>query len=268
MYIGLCIVAVLQTWTIGLPILVVVRDSPSVSFYVQSGLVFVTSLAVIGFTFFPKVLAVRKDRANGRKEVYKEFKRAAILRQRAEEEDSDRDPNHAADLPITETKTSGIKVLHNPRVSEIFILFCNVCMKSDFHFSLYQSQRNLALSGGLELSRRQLQVWEDALSDENAGSDDKMEQILENEMDESNCESSNFDPLSRSFQKISEPSDDAVDHDIPDDKNVLELAVHDTGSADIDIKSAIELPPESAEQVAESTPNLDCSKIEDKEQSK
>ena len=128
MYIGLCIVAVLQTWTIGLPILVVVRDNPSVSFYVQSGLVFVTSLAVIGFTFFPKVFAVRKDRANDRKEVYKEFKRAAILRQRAEEEDSDRDPNHAVDLPITETKTTGIKVLHNPRVSTMIYYFLSIKM--------------------------------------------------------------------------------------------------------------------------------------------
>ena len=122
MYIGLCIVAVLQTWTIGLPILVVVRDSPSVSFYVQSGLVFVTSLAVIGFTFIPKVFAVRKDRANDRKEVYKEFKRAAILRQRAEEEDSERDPNHTT-VPINETKTTGIKVLHNPRVSSTVLSF-------------------------------------------------------------------------------------------------------------------------------------------------
>ena len=124
MYIGLCIVAVLQTWTIGLPILVVVRDNPSVSFYVQSGLVFVTSFAVIGFTFVPKVLAVRKDRANDRKEVYKEFKRAAILRQRAEEEDSDRDQNHAADdTNITETKSKGVKVLHNPRVSASVLYF-------------------------------------------------------------------------------------------------------------------------------------------------
>lgn len=117
MYIGLCIVAILQTWTIGLPILVVVRDNPSVSFYVQSGLVFVTSLAAIGIIFIPKYLAVRKDRASDRKQVYKEFKRAAILRQRAEEEDSERDPTPAADLPIIEAKTTGLKILHNPRVS-------------------------------------------------------------------------------------------------------------------------------------------------------
>ena len=134
MYIGLCIVAVLQTWTIGLPILVVVRDNPSVSFYVQSGLVFVTSLAVIGFTFVPKVLAVRKDRANKRKDVYKEFKRAAILRKRAEEEDSERDQNHTADHPVTEAKTTGIKVLHNPRVSTLILYVYTTNSKSNSSF--------------------------------------------------------------------------------------------------------------------------------------
>jgi 7 transmembrane sweet-taste receptor of 3 GCPR len=118
-YVGLCIVALLQTWTIGLPILVVVRDNPSVSFYVQSGLIFVTSLMAIGFNFVPKAFAARKDFANSRKEVYKEFKRAAILRQRAEEEeDSEREANQVSD-PATRnsSKSRGIKVIHNPRVS-------------------------------------------------------------------------------------------------------------------------------------------------------
>jgi 7 transmembrane sweet-taste receptor of 3 GCPR len=125
LYIGLCIVALLQSWTIGLPILIVVRDNPTASFYVQSGLIFVTSISVVGFIFIPKLIAVRKDVANSRKKVYKDFKRAESLRRRALEEETERDPQHGSDQinPI-EIKPKGIKVIHNPRVSTKRCNFC------------------------------------------------------------------------------------------------------------------------------------------------
>lgn len=96
------------------------------------------------------------------------------------------------------------------------------------------------------------------MSDENAGSDDKMEQIPEDGIDESNCESSNYDPLSGSLQKLSEPVEDAESHYSPNDEKTLEQKARDTANADIDIKTIAELPSESAEQPAEATTKSDC----------
>jgi 7 transmembrane sweet-taste receptor of 3 GCPR len=127
-YIGMSIVAVLQSWTIGLPILIVVRDNPSANFYVQSGLIFVTALAIVAFTFVPKMIALHKEASGSKKrqKLYREFVREASLRRRAEEEHSDRDPHvgfddfgpHADDSQgDTDRPKQGIKIIHNPRVS-------------------------------------------------------------------------------------------------------------------------------------------------------
>jgi hypothetical protein len=129
-YIGMATVAVLQSWTIGLPILIVVRDNPSASFYVQSGLIFVTSLAAVAFTFLPKMIALRKEKMDShrRTKVYREFKREASLRRRAEEDNSDRDPRNLSDdtrptedenRDYADRPTQGIKIIHNPRVSSL-----------------------------------------------------------------------------------------------------------------------------------------------------
>ena len=130
-YIGMSIVAVLQSWTIGLPILIVVRNNPSASFYVQTGLIFVTALAVTAFTFVPKMIALRKEASSSKKrqKLYRQFVREASLRRRAEEDHSDREPQTDdegpnagqaqgdADRPI-----QGIKIIHNPRVCLLIFL--------------------------------------------------------------------------------------------------------------------------------------------------
>jgi 7 transmembrane sweet-taste receptor of 3 GCPR len=129
-YIGISIVAVLQSWTIGLPILIVVRDNPSASFYVQSGLIFVTALAILSFTFVPKVIALHKEASGSKKrqKLYREFVREASLRRRAEEEHSDREPQGALDdsgpqggdgREDADRPKQGIKIIHNPRVSSV-----------------------------------------------------------------------------------------------------------------------------------------------------
>lgn len=129
-YIGMSIVAVLQSWTIGLPITIVVRDNPSASFYVQSGLIFVTALAILAFTFIPKVIALHKETSGSkkRKKLYREFVREASLRRRAEEEHSDREPQGTLDdsgpqgdgtRADADKPKQGIKIIHNPRVSPV-----------------------------------------------------------------------------------------------------------------------------------------------------
>lgn len=185
-YIGMSIVAVLQSWTIGLPILIVVRDNPSASFYVQSGLIFVTALAIVAFTFVPKIVALRKEASGSKKrqKLYREFVREASLRRRAEEDHSDREPHDGTfddvepdagdareDFAIP---TQGIKIIHNPRVRLLpFTLFIRFFLSH--LYSVCQSQRNLIISGGVELSRRQLQIFEETFDNE------RMDRISEGE---------------------------------------------------------------------------------------
>jgi hypothetical protein len=62
-YVGVSAAAVLQAWAMGIPIIiVVVADSPQAAFYVTTGIVFVTSQALISLIYIPKVIALRKAR--------------------------------------------------------------------------------------------------------------------------------------------------------------------------------------------------------------
>jgi hypothetical protein len=60
-YIAISMASVLQAWCMGMPILIVVWDNPQAKFFVGTGIVFVTSLAVLALIFVPKVLAIRED---------------------------------------------------------------------------------------------------------------------------------------------------------------------------------------------------------------
>jgi hypothetical protein len=69
-YVGVSSAAVLQAWAMGIPIIVVVAaDSPQAAFYVTTGIVFVTSQALISLVYIPKVIALRKAR---KEEIEKE----------------------------------------------------------------------------------------------------------------------------------------------------------------------------------------------------
>jgi hypothetical protein len=99
-------------------------------------------------------------------------------------------------------------------------------------YHLRKSQRNLALAGGLELSRRQLQIWEEACSD------DRMDQIPEGGidgedessardkgLDSSNGENWNAQPHSLSLEKVPEP--------LPEDSEEKGQVSNDEESEDI-----------------------------------
>lgn len=60
-YIGVSMAATLQAWAMGIPILIVVWDSPPAKFYVSVGIVFVTAQAVLSLVYVPKVIALRKN---------------------------------------------------------------------------------------------------------------------------------------------------------------------------------------------------------------
>jgi hypothetical protein len=65
-YIGGTLIALLQAWAIGIPILVVVGENPQAEFYVKCGVVFVTSQAIVSLVYLPKILFLRAERFKAR----------------------------------------------------------------------------------------------------------------------------------------------------------------------------------------------------------
>jgi hypothetical protein len=63
-YIGISMAAVLQAWCMGIPILIVVWDTPQAKFFVETGIIFVTSLAFLLLIYVPKIMASIQDRKN------------------------------------------------------------------------------------------------------------------------------------------------------------------------------------------------------------
>lgn len=76
-YIAISMASVLQAWCMGIPILIVVWDNPQAKFFVGTGIVFVTSLAVLALIFLPKVWAIREDHrraaADEKRQAYMDF---------------------------------------------------------------------------------------------------------------------------------------------------------------------------------------------------
>ena len=71
-YVSIGLASFLQAWGMGIPILIVVWDDPPSRFFVSSGIVFVTSFAVLLLIFVPKVLVVRSNRRRKNHEVYRD----------------------------------------------------------------------------------------------------------------------------------------------------------------------------------------------------
>lgn len=76
-YIGISQAAVLQAWCMGIPILIVVWDTPQAKFFVETGIIFVTSLAFLLLIYVPKVVASIVDRrsaiAEEKRKAYSSF---------------------------------------------------------------------------------------------------------------------------------------------------------------------------------------------------
>jgi hypothetical protein len=79
-YIAISMASVLQTWCMGIPILIMVWNNPQERFFVGSGLVFVTSLSVLGLIFVPKVIAISQDRALAAAEEKRQAYRSHVER--------------------------------------------------------------------------------------------------------------------------------------------------------------------------------------------
>lgn len=76
-YIAIAMASVLQAWCMGIPIFIMVWETPQAKFFVSTGIVFVTSAAVLGLIFVPKVIAIAQDRrliaAEEKKKAFQEF---------------------------------------------------------------------------------------------------------------------------------------------------------------------------------------------------
>jgi hypothetical protein len=115
-YIGICMAATLQAWGMGIPILVVVWDNPQARFFVESGIIFVTSLAFLATVYIPKVLALRADRANtnddSKTDAYSNYQARAKPPSDYEDEEEEEDPND-------DTRTLGNTIQDDGNSSEV-----------------------------------------------------------------------------------------------------------------------------------------------------
>jgi hypothetical protein len=149
-YIGICMAATLQAWGMGIPILVVVWENPQARFFVESGIIFVTSLAFLATMYLPKVLALRAHRTRAKDSKVQAYtmyqartKEPSNYEEEEEDPNDDTFPKAIPDGNSVEDQTrqgapdqhdadgrrgsgfggragsigGGIKVLHNPRVS-------------------------------------------------------------------------------------------------------------------------------------------------------
>lgn len=95
-YIGVSMAAVLQAWAMGVPILIVVWNSPPAKYYVSCGIIFVTSQAVLSLVYIPKMLALRKAKKEGKdsskRKAYASFQERSKP-QFDDEEDENTDSN-------------------------------------------------------------------------------------------------------------------------------------------------------------------------------
>jgi hypothetical protein len=107
-YIGISMAATLQAWGMGIPILVVVWDNPQARFFVESGIIFVTSLAFLATVYLPKMFALRDDRAktkDSRTQAYSNYQARAkqpsdYEAEESGEEDEEED-QYDGTLPVT-----------------------------------------------------------------------------------------------------------------------------------------------------------------------
>jgi hypothetical protein len=107
-YIGISMAATLQAWGMGIPILVVVWDNPQARFFVESGIIFVTSLAFLATVYLPKMFALRDDRAktkDSRTLAYSNYQARSKQPSNYEAEESEKseeeEDQHDGTLPIT-----------------------------------------------------------------------------------------------------------------------------------------------------------------------
>jgi 7 transmembrane sweet-taste receptor of 3 GCPR len=120
-FIGLTIAAILQAWSMGIPVLIIVHGIPSGSFFVKAGLIVLTSGILLFFTYVPKVLFARKAAwlAKQPQRPARTFARNPDKLQSAESDDSP--GNQGYQLPSPEERPTGkrhsLKIIHNPRVS-------------------------------------------------------------------------------------------------------------------------------------------------------
>lgn len=100
-YIGISMAAVLQAWCMGIPILIVVWDTPQAKFFVETGIIFVTSLAFLLLIYVPKIMASITDRKNAlaeeKRKAYSNFIENRVKRENDYDDDEKEKDDAASD---------------------------------------------------------------------------------------------------------------------------------------------------------------------------
>lgn len=146
-YIGITVVALLQTWSMGIPVLIVVRDYPVADFFVKSGLILLSAGAVLCLVYLPKVLSMRQhsSASTEHNSFFSGGFQFVLKRKRNSASDTEQSNNDIANQteerpgqgsqvvpsPSQETgslrpeRRQSVKILHNPRVSRAL---CRTCL--------------------------------------------------------------------------------------------------------------------------------------------
>jgi hypothetical protein len=111
-YIGLCLGLTLQAWALAIPILIVTWDDPQARFFVLSGLISVTSLAVQLFVVIPKWMAIREFVENKKRTLFRKFLRT--VRSTSSEIEDDEDESSIAREDTRNDQQAFSSTVENP----------------------------------------------------------------------------------------------------------------------------------------------------------
>lgn len=106
-YIAISMASMLQAWAMGIPILIVVQDSPQAFFFVRVAIVFVTCSAILLLMFVPKMFSYREERRKIEEEERRSTMRSVNARISNRARDFDEEPENPneqnEDIPVNDT---------------------------------------------------------------------------------------------------------------------------------------------------------------------
>lgn len=103
-YIAISMASILQAWAMGIPILIVVKDSPQAKFFVEVAIIFVTCSAILLLIFVPKMFSYRAEK----RKILEEERRSTMRSVNARISNRARDYDEEPDNPNEENEDTPV----------------------------------------------------------------------------------------------------------------------------------------------------------------
>lgn len=113
-YIAISMASILQAWAMGIPILIVVKDSPQAKFFVEVAIIFVTCSSILLLMFVPKMFSYRAEKRKILEEERRSTMRSVNARISQRARDYDEEPDN------TNEENEGISVNDNPQATSSY----------------------------------------------------------------------------------------------------------------------------------------------------